>query len=52
MTTLTKHNIQDRYATTIYLFDFENSNKYGRNELKFEITIDPDAFISKFEANY
>eukprot|EP01083_Nonionella_stella_P166484 556723_1 len=43
--------IQDRYASSVYSFDFENINQRGSNELKFEITIDTEAFISKFEAN-
>eukprot|EP01084_Bolivina_argentea_P250469 419648_1 len=54
MITLHKHIIAtviaDRYATTKYLFDFENE-KYGASELKFEITIDPDSFISEFKAD-
>ena len=54
MITLHKHNIsaiiKDRYATTKYLFDFENEQSYAK-ELKFEITVDPDAFISEFIAN-
>ena len=55
MITLHRHNISanicNRYATTAYSFDFENLNQTGSNELKFEITIDPDAFISKFTAD-
>eukprot|EP01084_Bolivina_argentea_P279730 478246_1 len=51
---LHKHNISgaiaDRYAVIIYSFDFENMNQNGSNELRFELTIDVDAFISKFEA--
>ena len=54
MITLNKHNvsaqIKDRYAISIYSFDFKNDNSYA-SELRFEITIDPDAFISKFKAN-
>ena len=54
MITLYKHNIsasiKDRYAVTTYLFDFDNE-QINAKELKFEITIDPDAFISQFEAN-
>ena len=52
--TLHKHNISaniiDRYATTKYVFDFENEQSYA-TELMFELTIDPDAFIAGFEAN-
>eukprot|EP01083_Nonionella_stella_P274790 932960_1 len=44
-------SIVERYATISYLFDFENTNEYGSKELKFEITIDPDAFISSFTAD-
>eukprot|EP01083_Nonionella_stella_P067431 178354_1 len=55
MLLLHKHSIstviKDRYASTVYSFDFENINQRGSNELKFEITIDTEAFISKFEAN-
>eukprot|EP01083_Nonionella_stella_P032467 88889_1 len=43
--------IVERYATISYLFEFENTNEYGSKELKFEITIDPDAFISSFTAD-
>eukprot|EP01084_Bolivina_argentea_P037434 69244_1 len=45
-------HIHDRYATIEYLFHFENPNntKTGSKELNFEITIDSQAFISKFEA--
>ena len=54
MLSLNKHiifaKIKNRYATSVYSFDFENENGYA-SELKFDITIDPDAFISKFEAN-
>ena len=54
MITLNKHNItskiKDRYAITVYSFDFINDN-YHASELKFELTIDPDSFISKFEAD-
>ena len=54
MITLYKHNIyaniRDRYATTKYSFNFENEQSHAA-ELKFEITIEPDAFISKFQAN-
>ena len=55
MITLHRYNVSaeiyDRYATTVYSFDFENVNQNGSNELKFEITIDADAFISSFTAN-
>eukprot|EP01083_Nonionella_stella_P234183 824464_1 len=55
MITLHKHsisaNIKDRYATVIYYFNFENLNDSKSNELKFEFTIDPNAFISRFEAD-
>eukprot|EP01084_Bolivina_argentea_P197846 338949_1 len=44
-------SIVERYATVSYLFEFENTNEYGSKELKFEITIDPDAFISSFTAD-
>ena len=51
MITLNKHNIsskiKDRYAISVYSFDFKNDNGDAA-ELKFEITIDPDAFISHF----
>eukprot|EP01084_Bolivina_argentea_P026000 48339_1 len=42
-------NIKDRYANIAYHFDFEN-NPYRSNEVCFEITIHPTAFIRKFEA--
>eukprot|EP01083_Nonionella_stella_P213516 770060_1 len=52
---LHKHKIhatvKDRYACTTYLFNFENISRSGSDELQFAITIDCDAFISKFEAN-
>eukprot|EP01084_Bolivina_argentea_P301469 520109_1 len=53
---LNKHrieaNITERYAIISYLFDFKNSSEYGiSKELKFDITIDPNAFISGFTAN-
>ena len=55
MITLQKYqitaNIDNRYATTKYFFDFENEQALYAQELKFEITIDPDAFISEFKAN-
>ena len=55
MITLNKHSIsgdiQNRYAVIKYSFDFENKGENGSGELKFEITIDPDAFISQFIAN-
>eukprot|EP01083_Nonionella_stella_P188626 695742_1 len=44
-------DIKNRYASCSYLFGFENTNTSGSNELKFEITIDPNAFISKFTAD-
>ena len=54
MVSLLKHNvsttIKDRYANIIYSYDFQNKSS-STNELKFEITIDPDAFISEFKAN-
>ena len=54
MITLNKHSIsseiKDRYAISVYSFDFINNNDYA-SELRFEITIDPDSFISKFEAD-
>ena len=43
-------DIQDRYATLTYLFDFVNKNEEAK-ELQFELTIEADAFISKFEAD-
>eukprot|EP01084_Bolivina_argentea_P277959 474723_1 len=44
--------IKDRYAYILYSFSFENKNKNATsNELKFEITIDSQAFISSFEAD-
>eukprot|EP01084_Bolivina_argentea_P142166 249757_1 len=43
--------IIERYATISYLFDFESTYDYGSKELQFEITIDPDAFISGFTAD-
>eukprot|EP01083_Nonionella_stella_P234296 824821_1 len=55
MINLNKHtisaNIKDRYGITTYAFDFENSDGNTSTELRFEITIDPNAFISRFEAN-
>ena len=54
MITLLKHglhaNISNRYCKTKYSFDFVNENETA-TELKFDITIDPDAFISEFQAN-
>ena len=54
MITLDNHRIsakiKDRYAISVYSFDFINASN-NASELEFEITIDPDAFISKFEAN-
>ena len=54
MISLLKHqikaNINNRYATTKYLFEFENGGNYAK-ELKFELTINPDAFIAGFEAS-
>eukprot|EP01084_Bolivina_argentea_P121289 214934_1 len=55
MLTLQKHEISttiiDRYANIIYSFHFENLNENKSNELCFQLTIDPTAFISKFEAD-
>eukprot|EP01083_Nonionella_stella_P234299 824828_1 len=55
MINLNKHkisaNIKDRYGIITYAFDFENNDGNTSTELKFEITIDPNAFISQFEAN-
>eukprot|EP00484_Ammonia_sp_Unknown_P015947 CAMPEP_0197080930 /NCGR_PEP_ID=MMETSP1384-20130603/214375_1 /TAXON_ID=29189 /ORGANISM="Ammonia sp." /LENGTH=949 /DNA_ID=CAMNT_0042519821 /DNA_START=24 /DNA_END=2874 /DNA_ORIENTATION=+ len=55
MITLRRHeisaNIDNRYADVVYLFDFENRGQSGSSELKFELTINPNAFISRFEAN-
>eukprot|EP01083_Nonionella_stella_P067772 179481_1 len=55
MINLNKHkisaNIKDRYGIITYAFDFENNDGNTSTELKFEITIDPNAFISRFEAN-
>eukprot|EP01084_Bolivina_argentea_P153584 267799_1 len=54
---LNTHNISvkinQRYAKTIYSFNFENMNdiNYGSSELMFEITIGVNAFISGFMAN-
>eukprot|EP01084_Bolivina_argentea_P046621 85849_1 len=51
---LNKHcisaSITERYAYITYLFEFINSNNTSQ-ELSFEITIEPDAFVSGFEAN-
>ena len=45
-------NISDRYATIEYCYNFENKSNYsGSTELKFEITIDPESFISHFIAD-
>eukprot|EP01084_Bolivina_argentea_P024066 44912_1 len=43
--------IKQRYATIVYSFDFENVNESKSEELKFEITIDANAFISGFMAD-
>ena len=43
-------NIINRYASVKYSMDFKNNNADSA-ELKFEITVEPDAFISKFEAD-
>eukprot|EP01084_Bolivina_argentea_P024067 44913_1 len=55
MITLNQHDItaaiNDRYANIGYCFYFENKNTNGSNELRFEITINPTAFISSFQAN-
>eukprot|EP01083_Nonionella_stella_P032398 88696_1 len=55
MISLNKHSIdatvENRYASVIYSFAFKNPNQSGSSELKFEITIDTAAFISKFVAN-
>eukprot|EP01084_Bolivina_argentea_P076674 138986_1 len=55
MISLNKHQIsatvKDRYAIVVYQFNFENKNTNGSNQLKFEITIGAEAFISDFEAN-
>eukprot|EP01084_Bolivina_argentea_P142164 249751_1 len=55
MIVLNKHSIDasitERYANISYIFEFENVNDYGSNELAFEITIHPDAFISGFIAD-
>ena len=56
MIDLTEHDISaiinDRYAEVTYSFHFRNRNKnVPSKELKFELTIDPDAFISKFKAD-
>eukprot|EP01083_Nonionella_stella_P059183 154869_1 len=43
--------IIDRYSCTVYSWEFVNENSSGGSqELRFEITIDCDAFISSFEA--
>eukprot|EP01083_Nonionella_stella_P141371 435412_1 len=46
-------NISQRYASVEYSYTFENKSlsKFGSNELKFHITIDPGAFISHFVAD-
>eukprot|EP01084_Bolivina_argentea_P024071 44918_1 len=44
-------NIAQRYANIAYSFDFENIGNASSKELKFEITIDPEAFISNFIAD-
>ena len=41
--------ISERYATVNYLFDLENVSGKS-DELKFDITIHSDAFISNFTA--
>eukprot|EP01084_Bolivina_argentea_P142162 249749_1 len=55
MIVLNKHSIDasitERYANISYIFEFENVNDDGSNELAFEVTIDPDAFISGFTAD-
>eukprot|EP01084_Bolivina_argentea_P121291 214937_1 len=55
MITLHNHeiltNINDRYAIIRYRYNFENTNETGSNEIAFEITINPKAFIAKFEAD-
>ena len=56
MISLTEHsinaNVSDRYATIEYSYNFENKSAgSGSRELKFEITIDPDSFISHFIAD-
>eukprot|EP01084_Bolivina_argentea_P318334 552040_1 len=45
-------SIEERYATMVYIFDFENeSDSKISQELQFDITIDSDAFISNFIAD-
>eukprot|EP01084_Bolivina_argentea_P111454 198836_1 len=45
--------ISERYARVTYSFDFYNTRsiKNQSDELRFAITIDPDAFISGFTAD-
>eukprot|EP01084_Bolivina_argentea_P093107 167480_1 len=55
MICLNKHSISasiaERYAYICYELAFENLNEKGSNELRFEITIHPQAFISGFTAD-
>eukprot|EP01083_Nonionella_stella_P172591 592801_1 len=45
-------SIAERYASVAYKFAFENTSDLNQSdELRFEMTIDPDAFISGFEAS-
>eukprot|EP01084_Bolivina_argentea_P093106 167479_1 len=43
--------ISERYAVTVYSFNFFNNQESESSELSFTITIDPSAFISGFKAN-
>eukprot|EP01083_Nonionella_stella_P183356 662376_1 len=44
-------SILERYASIGYEFEFENEDETnGSSELSFELTVDPQAFISGFTA--
>jgi len=56
MITLRKHSINvavdDRYGSIVYCYEFANRRSgKGSDELSFEFTIDPTAFISGFSAD-
>ena len=44
-------SITDRYAVITYLFEFENANSNDASELSFEISLQPNTFISQFVAD-
>eukprot|EP01084_Bolivina_argentea_P263247 445470_1 len=43
-------DINNRYATILYSFEFDNLDEYDSQHLQFEIEIDSNAFVSSFIA--